>query len=37
VSYAAALGLLVLITLASMVVPALRTLRMDLAAILHYE
>lgn len=37
VSYAAALGLLVLIALASMIVPAVRALRMDLAAILHYE
>lgn len=36
-SYIAALGLLVLIALASMVVPAVRALRMDLAAILHYE
>jgi ABC-type antimicrobial peptide transport system permease subunit len=37
VSYAAAVGLLVLIALASMILPAVRALRMDLAAILHYE
>lgn len=37
VSYAAALSLLVLIAIASMILPALRVLRMDLAAILHYE
>jgi predicted permease len=37
VSYTAALGLLVLIAIASMILPAVRALRMDLAAILHYE
>ena len=37
VSYVAALGLLVLIALASMILPAVRALRLDLAAILHYE
>lgn len=37
VSYGAALGLLVLIAAAAMILPAVRALRMDLAAILHYE
>jgi predicted permease len=37
VSYTAAVGLLVLIAMASMILPAVRALRMDLAAILHYE
>lgn len=36
-SYAAALGLLVQIALASMLLPAIRALRLDLGAILHYE
>jgi predicted permease len=36
-SYTAALGLLLLIAIASMVLPAVRALHMDLAAILHYE
>ena len=37
ISYAAALGLLLLIAIASMILPAARALRMDVAAILHYE
>lgn len=37
ISYTAAPGLLVLIAIASMILPAIRALRMDLAAILHYE
>lgn len=37
VSYATALALLVLIAGASMILPVVRALRMDLAAILHYE
>ncbi|MFZ0630151.1 MAG: ABC transporter permease [Acidobacteriaceae bacterium] len=36
-SFAAALGLLGLMAVVSMLVPAIRTLRLDLAAILHYE
>lgn len=36
-SYAAALGLLLLIAMASIILPAVRALRMDLGAILHYE
>ena len=37
VSYTAALGLLMLIAIASMILPALRALQLDLAATLHYE
>ena len=37
VSYVAALSLLVLIAVAAIILPALRVLRMDLAATLHYE
>jgi ABC-type antimicrobial peptide transport system permease subunit len=37
ISYTAALGLLLLIAIAFMVLPALRALRMDVAAILRYE
>jgi ABC-type antimicrobial peptide transport system permease subunit len=37
VSYTAALLLLVLIAMVAMILPAVRALRMDLAAILHYE
>ncbi|HZZ39387.1 MAG TPA: ABC transporter permease [Acidobacteriaceae bacterium] len=36
-SFATALGLLGLIAVVSMLVPAIRALRLDLAAILHYE
>jgi hypothetical protein len=37
ISYTGALSLLLLIAITSMILPAVRTLRMDLAAILHYE
>lgn len=37
VSYVAALSLLMLIAVAAIILPALRVLRMDLAATLHYE